>query len=341
MPSPAARRGSRYGRSCSTGCVDPSEFLEAALRALPREDTEQNVQLVTSYLDDVFWRFLGNGARRRYAPELERTLRAGIARASSSSLKSTYFTAFRTIVTTPDGVAFLERVWRRQEKVPGLILAEPDEASMALELAVRATASRPRPSDASLRPRHRTGAATDFRRTPRDAILDEQRARFQNPDRKARFEFVMPALSADPRDADAFFASLSRCEKPAARAVGHRGVELSEPSASGRRVARAPAALARPARRDSAHGRHFLSEELDGRRPRRPQLARGGRHRARVSRRASGRRNAPPVTEGPPPACRRDLPCSLRRIILQSADDLFRAPDIVIPGTSAISHRLC
>ena len=27
------------------------------------------------------------------------------------------------------------------------------------------------------------------------AILEEQRGRFMNPDRKARFEFVMPALS--------------------------------------------------------------------------------------------------------------------------------------------------
>ena len=74
--------------------------------------------------------------------------------------------------TAQDGIAFLERVWRHQDKIPGLTLAEPDEASMALELAVRGV------PDAA-------------------AIMEEQRGRFQNPDRKARFEFVTPALSAD------------------------------------------------------------------------------------------------------------------------------------------------
>ena len=85
---------------------------------------------------------------------------------------------------TPAGVPFLERVWRRKEKIPGLPLAEPDEATLALELAVRGVPDAP-------------------------AILEEQRGRFTNPDRKARFEFVMPALSADADARDAFFASLS------------------------------------------------------------------------------------------------------------------------------------
>src|SRR5205814_1613349 len=81
------------------------------------------------------------------------------------------------------GAAFLERVWRRQEKIPGLTLAEPDEASMALDLAVRSV-----PAAAS--------------------ILEEQRARFMNPDRKERFEFVIPALSDRQETRDAWFESL-------------------------------------------------------------------------------------------------------------------------------------
>jgi aminopeptidase N len=41
-----------------------------------------------------------------------------------------------------------------------------------------------------------------------DAILEEQRGRFQNPDRRARFEFVMPALSSRPDVRDRFFSRL-------------------------------------------------------------------------------------------------------------------------------------
>jgi aminopeptidase N len=75
-------------------------------------------------------------------------------------------------------------VWRKTEQVPGLTLAEPDYITLALELAVREVPGWER-------------------------MLDEQQGRIQNPDRKAQFEFVRPALSADAATRDAFFTSLS------------------------------------------------------------------------------------------------------------------------------------
>jgi len=39
-------------------------------------------------------------------------------------------------------------------------------------------------------------------------ILKTQLSRIENPDRRARFEFVMPALSADPPERDRWFTSL-------------------------------------------------------------------------------------------------------------------------------------
>ena len=48
-----------------------------------------------------------------------------------------------------------------------------------------------------------------MREVPRwKEILDEQQRRTQNPDRRARFEFVRPALSPDQSTRDAFFESL-------------------------------------------------------------------------------------------------------------------------------------
>jgi aminopeptidase N len=163
--------------------VGSADFLRLALEALPREDVEQNVQLILGYVGSAFWRFFSDSDRRTLVPQLEETLRTGLSRAGSSSMKSTYFSAFRSVVTTTEGVAFLERVWLRQEQIPGLTLAEPDEAAMALELAVRSV-----PESA--------------------AILEEQRKRFLNPDHKARFEFVIPALSDRQETRDSFFESL-------------------------------------------------------------------------------------------------------------------------------------
>ena len=156
-------------------------FLDAALRALPRESDEQNAQRVLSYVTRTFWRHLTPQERGARQHALETTLREGLARADTQSRKAAWFNACRDTVLSPDGVAWLERVWRRDERIPGLTLAEPDEITIALELAVREV---PGWQD----------------------ILKVQYERTQNPDRKARFAFVMPALSADPAAREAAFA---------------------------------------------------------------------------------------------------------------------------------------
>jgi aminopeptidase N len=156
-------------------------LLEAAIRALPREDVEQNAQRVLAYVTRVFWRFIPREERSARAPALEMALRAGIERGRTQSEKAAWFNAYRDVVLTPDGVAWLTRVWKREQQIPGLRLAEPDEIAMAMELAVR--------------------EAPGW-----DDVLKTQIDRTQNPDRKARLAFVAPALSADPAVRERAFA---------------------------------------------------------------------------------------------------------------------------------------
>jgi aminopeptidase N len=163
------------------GHIAPGAFIDAAMGALPSETDEQNTQRVLGYLSRAFWRFLPQDQRIARAPAIEAVLRAGIARAGTPSLKSAWFSAFRDDVLTPDGVGWLERVWHRDEKIPGLTFAEADEIVMAMELAVREVPGW-------------------------QQILEAQLDRTQNPDRKARFAFVMPALSADPQVREQAFA---------------------------------------------------------------------------------------------------------------------------------------
>jgi aminopeptidase N len=169
------------------GGTGPRQLFDLALRTLPEEREELNVERILAHTHDAFWRYLSDAERATVAAAFERTLRAGITQASTASRKSAYFSAFRRTVTTPEGVAYLERVWRRQEQIPGLTFEENDFIEMAQELALR----------------HVAGT---------DAILSAQRARIANPDRQARFAFVTPALSPDASTRDAFFASLARLE---------------------------------------------------------------------------------------------------------------------------------
>jgi aminopeptidase N len=167
--------------------INADDFTALIVRALPRETDEQNVQRVLGYTTRAFWRTMTPQQRSRHAPRLEAMLRAGITRAATSSAKSAWFSAYRDIATTRSGVAWLETVWRRDEQIPGLMFAETDEITMALELAVREVPAW-------------------------NEILQTQLDRTQNPDRKARFAFVMPALSADPRTREQAFDRLRRVE---------------------------------------------------------------------------------------------------------------------------------
>jgi aminopeptidase N len=169
------------------GRVPPGAFIDAAIGALPEESDEQNTQRVLAYISRAFWRYLPQEERLARAPALEAALRAGITRATTTSLKSAWFSAFRDDVLTPDGVSWLERVWRRDEKIPDLPFVETDEIAMAMELAVREVPGW-------------------------QQILQTQLDRTQNPDRKARFAFVMPALSADPQVRGAAFERFGQLE---------------------------------------------------------------------------------------------------------------------------------
>jgi aminopeptidase N len=181
--------------------IAPELMFQTLIDALPRETDELTVQRMLAYAQQVFWKFLTPEESARRAAPFEGLLRSGLDRATSASLKSAWFNALRDIARTPITIEWLQRVWRQTEQVPGLTLAEPDYITLSLELAVR--------------------DAPGWRQ-----ILDEQHARIQNPDRKAQFEFVRPALSADVPTRDAFFASLSagknrRRESWVLQAVGY------------------------------------------------------------------------------------------------------------------------
>ncbi len=166
------------------GDVPPDTILALAMRALPRESAELNVQRAVSIAGSAFWRYLAPDARRRAAPALEAALWRGLESAPSPSMKAVYWRAFVDVALTDSAVERVRRLWSGALSVPGLDLSERDRTSMALELAVRGV------SDA-------------------DSILAAQLGAVKDPDRHARLKFLLPAVSANPAVRDSFFASLS------------------------------------------------------------------------------------------------------------------------------------
>jgi aminopeptidase N len=171
------------------GRIPPTDLYDELLRSLSGEPEELNVQLLLDQARILFWRFTAPSDRARLAARTEPILFDGLARAATTSRRTAWFNALRAMAHREAAVAWLERVWRREERVRGLTLSETDEADLALDLAVRGVANA-------------------------NGILDQQLARFTNPDRRARFAFVMAAVSPDPVERDRF---VERLRDPAGR----------------------------------------------------------------------------------------------------------------------------
>ncbi len=198
--------------SLLAGAIAPADFVALGMTALPRETDEQLTQpdpgIPRQCLVALPHRpaTAGPGGAARSAV-------AGRAStdAATPSQKASWLGALRNVSVTPPTVAWLRRVWEKAEEVPGLPLAETDYINLALDLAVREVEGW-------------------------QDILTAQRGRIENPDRLARFVFVMPALSADPAERERWFRALADVENRRREPWVLEGLELSAPPASRRGI---------------------------------------------------------------------------------------------------------
>jgi aminopeptidase N len=272
------------------GRVAPSPVRDLLVGALSREHDELLRQVLFDQTRAMFWRFTPADERLTLASRLEPLLRAGLDRAASTREKAAWFNTIRAVATTPDTVAWLERIWRRDESVPGLPLAETDESDLAIDLAIRDV------PDAG-------------------AILRAQLDRIANPDRRARFAFLMPAASPDPAVRARFFDGLRDARNRAHEAwVIDAMRALHHP-----RRAAASAALVRPSlalvREIQRTGDIFFPKRW-------ADATLSGYQTADVATAVRQFIDTLP----------RDYPPRLRWVLLSSADPLFRAAQVLAPN---------
>ncbi len=160
------------------------DFLKLALGALESETDELLVQLILDYAQVCYWRFLGDAERARMAPDWEGRLWVLTENAVSTSLKAAYFDAYRAMALSGEALHRLAAMWSGDLEIVGLPLSDRDRIRLATTLAIHEWEGW-------------------------ESILDGQLERIENPDRRARFLFVRPSLSADVAVRDSFFAALA------------------------------------------------------------------------------------------------------------------------------------
>ena len=165
------------------GDVCPSALLDRAIRAVPREDNELNLQRILVYVERLYWIFHGPQKRAECADRLERTLRARLNAPGATSEKAALLACVRAVATTPSTLEWLRALWSGEGQVDGLPLSETDHIVLVQELAVR----------------HDDG----------DELVRLQLARTKSRERRDALAFVSPALSSDPEDRARFFDTIS------------------------------------------------------------------------------------------------------------------------------------
>jgi aminopeptidase N len=169
------------------GALTPGALLDAALGSLAVEREELLVSQVLGLARGLYWRFLTASERRAVAPRMEAVLWRELERAPTPGRKGAFFSTIVSVTLTDEGIARLERIWRKAETPRGLPLSESQYTGLAEALALRGVLNAKQ-------------------------ILDAEATRITNPDRARRFAFIRPALSADHAERVALFETLRAVE---------------------------------------------------------------------------------------------------------------------------------
>ncbi|MFL5809318.1 MAG: M1 family metallopeptidase, partial [Flavisolibacter sp.] len=173
-----------YENMLSGNVIKPMDLLLFYQNIVTKEGEELNLGLITRYLTDIYWRLITPAQRTAVMSSLENQLWQALQSDTVSNKKKILFRAYQNIAMTPNANERLYSIWKNQKPPAGVKLAEDDYTSLSLSLALKQYHA--------------------------DSILIEQLKRITNTDRRKRLEFLMPALSADVKLRDAFFASLKQ-----------------------------------------------------------------------------------------------------------------------------------
>ena len=148
--------------------------------------TEKNALIlgqITSQMSNVYWTFFDNLQRESHQKELEDLVYNQLQQDLPANIKKTLFGLFSSVAYSETGKQRLYKIWSKKTEIKNLKLNEDDYTAMAINLAI-------------------------YGHENQNAILKEAEAAIKNPDKKKRFEFLQPALDADPAARDTFFKGL-------------------------------------------------------------------------------------------------------------------------------------
>lgn len=173
---------SLYENMLNGRTIKPAALLTLFAEGLRQEKEELNLRLLTGYINSLYWNYTIPVERQKMSKMLEFKIWSSMEHQVSPNNKKLLFKAYQDVFLNREAYQKLAYVWKLQQAPAGIKLTEDDYTSLAFSLSLRNFAD--------------------------SNILAQQLERITNPDRRKRFEFIMPAVSADSAVRDAFFLAL-------------------------------------------------------------------------------------------------------------------------------------
>jgi len=185
------RRGVSYitlWENLLRGNLLPLDMRKALPIYLEKENQIENINLLISYYEEMFWRFSDGQQREAWAEIMEPLLWGKMMSAKTDVERYAFYKAFVNTAISRDGIDKMLALWRDEVIIPELNLTEEDKVKLAFELAVRKdlSAAKSVPAD----------------------ILNRQKQLTKNAELLAELDFVSPALSENEGVRSSLFETL-------------------------------------------------------------------------------------------------------------------------------------
>ncbi len=168
--------------------IAPKTALNILIKGIASEKEELILNTIIGKTNAIYWNFISAKDRDVIGKKLESLLNKQLRNNDfSSSYKKTLFNLFKSIAYSEKGKDQLYAIWNKSLSIKGLRLNENDYTSLAVTLAI-------------------------YNHPKADSILQAALKGIRNPDRKKRFQFLLPSLSKDEKIRDEFVLSLAKAE---------------------------------------------------------------------------------------------------------------------------------
>lgn len=171
--------------------ISPMAYARLLVQAVGLENNQLLLNIAFNHLQRIYWSYLNDDERSEIGAAVEELLWQKASNTDmTASQRKIFYNAYRNMALSEGAIDNLYGLWDDSKMLEGLSFSSREMMTLAATLAIKDEAR-----------------AAD--------ILQTQLDRLENPDERRRFGFLMPSLSPDVAERDAFFESLKSVENRA------------------------------------------------------------------------------------------------------------------------------